>query len=317
VTWRTVQSNPDYRAIYDLLKTGAKTFKQLRAGLVSTVTGTAPGTPRGVLPGTLLKRLKKLDRACLVKFERRGTVLKRWEEAGLYVPDPPGAGRPSEGVWWADSSDSAAVQVAVAHADVLGDTPREQLTLERIGNGTDVLASRTTGDTARWWYPKSFRGDLGMLFNVADRVAREIGRTLLAENPEALAAQRRLRRTVLRYRSTADRAKQPVRSIPQIEAALKEAEKFEFLLSIRVLPADWWEGEPGIPIALESKAGVTLVRIHEMTRPPSMPIHALSPELAKEFAKQEAAADPDGVTILAATRVRKQRSERKGSRSSS
>jgi hypothetical protein len=302
VTWKTVQTDPNYRAIWTLLQSGPKTFKQIRNELGQQSADPSRPPASRVLPGTLLKRLRKLDRAGLVRFERRPGVLKRWIANDLLKPEKPiGVGRPAVGAWLADPSDRAAIQVALTHADLLSETPKEHLTLERIGNGTDVLVSGTTGDVARWWTPQTFDGRLGQLFEIADRAAREIGRTILASNPDAVRAQRRLRTVVRRYRGLADRAKKPVRTVPQIEEALTEAGKFEFLLSIRVLPAHWWE-DSGVPIELVSKADVTLTRIYELTRPASMPINAVSPELAKEFEGMHGS-PPKGVTILAATQT--------------
>lgn len=314
VSWRVVLANPHCGAIWTVLQTGPKTFPQLLDLLRAPPTSSPLiGSGGRVLPGTLFKRLDRMKRAGLVQFEQDSAVVARWEKAGICHRDPPDKrGRPSGGFWWADSSNSTAIQAALAHANLLSQTPGENLTLERFGGGSEVLIAGTEGDVARWWYPQNFHGKLGTLFQVADMVGRELARTVLASNPDAVRAQRQLRKVARRLKAEAERKKVPIGSFPPVKEALIEANTHEFLLSIRVLPGGWWD-DSGLPVDFVSKADVTLAHIHELTKPPSMPLDAVSPEMAAEFARQEARAE-NGVTILAATRTRPNRQTRRRKR---
>lgn len=272
VTWKSVQNDPEYRAIWELLKDGPKTFKQLREALNNAPPDPARSAGIRVLPGTLFKRLKKMDRAGLVRYERDQRVLKAWEGGGLFKPDPPTShGRPASGAWAGDPGDSAAIQVALAHADILERTPKENLTLERIGNGAELLVAGTREDSARWWYPAQFQGSTGMLFEVLDRVSRELGRVLLCADAGAVRAQGKLRKVVSRYRHASDRLNRPPVTEPHIKSAIEVSDKHTILLTISIRPSRWW-GDDGLPVELVPKAAVALARIHDMTKPPSMPI---------------------------------------------
>lgn len=300
VTWATIQKEPVYRAIWELLQSGPKTFPQIRQALKERTERQTEPLKYKVLPGTLIRRLYKLREAGLVEFETRPEVLHRWQEAKIFHPDDPSKrGPPSTGAWWLDTSASIPLRVALDHADLLTKTPKENLTVERIGNGTDLLVAGSTGDNARWWYPAQFNGSLGVLFELMDRSARELGRSILAGDRDAVAAQETLREVVKRYRPDADKAGIPLMSVPEIRAAVEHANQFRFLVTVAVYPAHWWE-DSGIPIELASRADLTIARIHERTRPSSCPIHAVSPEEGKRWAQTDDF-PTEATTIIAAT----------------
>jgi hypothetical protein len=104
-------------------------------------------------------------------------------------------------------------------------------------------------------------------------------------NPEAVEAQRRLQEAILRYRPSIDPVKQHILSVPKVKDAAEAAAHHQILLSVRVTPAYWWDAS-GVPVDIKSTAGLTLARIHERTKPESMPIHAVSRKETARWARQ-------------------------------
>lgn len=311
VTWATIQKQPIYGAIWDVLQSGPKTYPQLRGALQERRQQLVAPLRDKLLPGTLVKRLHGLRKAGLVSFESRPDVLRKWKVAGLFHPDSDSKRGPrSGGAWWLNPVDSFPVQVALALADHLTKTPKENLAVERTGNGADLLVAGSPGDIARWWYPAHFDGQLGVLFELIDRTARELCLTILAKDPEAVAAQEKLRDAVRTHWSPDAEPKVPPLSVPEIRQAADEANKHRILVSVAIYPAHWWDGD--LPVKLTSKAALTLARIHERTRPRGMPLHAVSREEAARW--RERGVDMSGGWVVDRKSIGRSRRRRRGGR---
>lgn len=258
IDWNVIRTDPVYGAIWDVLRTGPKTLREIQEALVNRSMVPGSKIPESIRQGSLLKRLQKLDRVGLIYCDTRcETLAALTSRSGGDRRRPRKRGRPVKGVWRIDYRGGFSLRLAIDHSDGIRKFPEEKIVVARAGMRVEiVVAGASQAAVTGWgWEQKGKVPAADRLFEQLESAAYELGRDLLATDPSAVRAQKELRAVVRRNAKRIglnDRIPYDVPAayqLPEVKEKLKEAVDHCVIFSIRVRPA-YWSDKVGLPLDL-------------------------------------------------------------------